>query len=704
MKNGGDRTQPIFKNVEYKQSLKNVVLPDVKRTINCGSKKHPKEYLLLYCGYDCETTQARTMDGWQGAVYMHQLSIAASCDVCYVYLLRTWAEILSIFDMIKQHYKLSLERRIIVWDANLSFEFSFLQHRFTWQEVFAKEERQPLMACTDGIDFREALTISGGGLAYLAKAYCYTQKAVNDLDYAIPRNCSTMLTTQELGYCIADVLILAEFSYIMFRDYIIKNHKIPMTKTGILAEKNRKRLDKACRAKKDYGASKAAYNTYIMSAFPDHQTYNEWYTYLFRGGYVHANCVFAGILNKGVDMYDITSSYPSVMLTDYVPVTPFETVPFDEKHLKDKCCIMFVTFYGIRSTTDHSIESKNKIIECSGAEWDNGRLICADMVCVMLTELDYDTYTKFYKWDKMIVHEFQTAKRGKLPQFLRENLLESYIKKNELKSAGLGETKEYEVTKAEVNSYYGLTVKRLRLDTITYDNKIGWTTKKLDKDYGKEVDKAILLPQWGIWITAHARHNLLSMVYRLTKAGVHCIYSDTDSIKLIADYDEKTDTWSTNKKAAKIIRAYNIRREKHLRKRGYRSKFVSGLGSFDYEKPRRPVWLKTLGAKRYIIYDGKEIKATIAGLPKDAIKFHGGNVLDTFDFFSENGMFLDTSESLKKTTNYTDYAYKLYINGEWMEELSGVAIYDIPFSLRLSDDYAAYLWRKKEQARIGFTA
>ena len=690
------RQQPIFKKVEFKCSLNNVVLPDPSRTINCGSKRHPKEYLKLYCGYDCETSKVRTLDGWQGAVYMHQFSIAASCEVCYVYLLRTWAEILELFDRIKQYYNLSPERRIIIWDANLSFEFSFLQHRLVWDEVFAKEERQPLLASSGGMEFRECLTISGGSLAYLAKTYCYTQKAVNDLDYKVPRNCHTPLTTQELGYCIADVLILAEFSYVLFKDFIIPLHKIPMTKTGILSDKNKRRFDKECKQKKDYGGTKDAYHEYIRRSFPDHQTYCEWYTYLFRGGYVHANAIFAGVAlgldtEKGVDMWDITSSYPSVMLIDYVPVTPFERAAWDEKHLKDKCCILFVTFYGLKSKTDHSIESKNKIIEEKGAKFDNGRLISADMVRVMLTELDYRVYTMFYKWDKMTVHDFQIAKRGKLPDFLRANLLESYLKKNKLKSTGQKETQEYEVTKEEVNTFYGLTVKRLRLDTITFDNKYGWTTKKLDKDYGKEVDKALLLAQWGIWITAHARHNILAMIYKLTCAGVNCVYSDTDSVKFVA-----------NKKADKIIKAYNIRREKHLRKRGYRSAYISGLGSFDKEN-KEPVIFKTLGAKRYIVYDGKDIKATIAGLPKGAIKFHG-DIKDTFGFFSENGMFLDTNDSLKKTTNYTDSAYDLYIAGEWMHEESGVAIYEIPFSLKLSDDYAAYLWQCKERARIGFMA
>lgn len=691
MKKDTTRKRPIFKKLVIHRSLKNIVLPDPKRYVNVGSRKHRKDYLLLYCGYDCETTTVRTPDGWKSAVYIHQFSIAADNEVCHIYLLRTWDEIMDLFDQIRKHYDLSTERRIIIWDANLSFEFSFLQHRFRWDEVFAKEERQPLLASSGGLDFRECLSISGGSLAYLAKTYCYTQKAKGDLDYSILRNTHTPLTVTEEGYCIADVLILAEFSYMIYKTIIIKYRHIPLTKTGILLSDLKKRYTRTCRALDPYGAHKAAYERFIMEAYPGEEEYKDWFTWLFRGGYVHSNAIFTAVVLKNVMMWDITSSYPSVMLCDYVPVSAFKKDKFSAEALRTKCCIIYARFRKIRITTPHSIESKNKIIACENAVYDNGRLVSADILEVALTEIDWKIYTLFMTWDSVEICDFETAKRGKLPGFLREKMLECYTKKQKLKAEGKSDTTEYKVAKSDVNSMYGATVKRLRLDTITYDNEIGWKTQKHDKDFTKEKEKSILLPQFGIWITAHARYNLLSVIHELTKAGVDCIYSDTDSIKYI-----------DHPAAARIIKKYNRRRAKLLKKRGYRSDFIRGLGEYDCETPDGPVTFKTLGAKRYIFYDGKEISATIAGLPKSAIKFHG-NPEDTFDFFSDEGMFLDCKESLKKTTSYSDYAYSLYINGEWMEELSGVAIYEIPFTLTLSASYASYIKKMQEIRRVGFT-
>lgn len=707
MKKETNRKRPIFKSIQFKRDLSNVVLPEPSRTVNIGSREHHKDYLLLYCGYDCETTTVRTPDGWQSAVYMHQLSIAADNDVCYVYLLRTWDEIMQLFSIIKDHYNLSKERRIIIWDFNLSYEFSFLQFRFEWDEVFAKEERQPLLASTGGIDFREAQAISGGNLAHLAKEYCYTQKAVGDLDFKKLRNYHTILTQQELGYMIADVVILAEFSYMIYKKIIIPSKYIPLTRTGIFGQDIKKRYKKLSNNLDKYGAHSKVYRKWIRDCFPDKDTYYEWFNFLFRGGYVHANAAYSGVRLRrdqglGVRMWDITSSYPAEMLTGYVPCSKFVRTEYNRKDLLSKCCIIYARFINIRITTCHSIESKNKIISFSDdTKWDNGRLVSSSEIYVCLSEIDLKIYTMFMKWDRMVIHDFYTAKRGKLPKFLTEKMLDCYTKKQKLKKEGKSDTPEYTIYKADTNTGYGYCCKRIRIDTITYINEKGWDVKKLDKDFDKERDKQLLLPQFGIWITAGARFSLLSVAKKLDDAGVQCCYFDTDSIKYIE-----------HPSAERIIKAYNKKKAKHLKRRGYRSEYLKGLGEYMNETPDKKdadgnimpgsglVDFKTLGAKRYLTYDGKDLKATIAGLPKNALRFHGSPD-DTFDFFSESGMFLDCGDSMKKTTVYHDYEYSIYIDGEWMTEKSGVAIYEIPFTLRLADSYNQYIQSLRERARIG---
>ena len=55
--------------------------------------------------------------------------------------------------------------------------------------------------------------------------------------------------------------------------------------------------------------------------------------------------------------------------------------------------------------------------------------------------------------------------------------------------------------------------------------------------YYEEIKKLVLLPQWGVYVTSHARNILLSMVYEISqncKGNIDdIVYNDTDSIKLL---------------------------------------------------------------------------------------------------------------------------------------------------------------------------
>ena len=612
---------------------------------------------------------------------------------------------MAFLERIRAYYGLSEEKRLIIWVANLSFEFSFLQHRLEWSEIFAKDMYQPLLAGSSGLDFREALSISGGNLDNLAKTYCYTKKLVGDLDYKKPRNYDTQLTKEELNYINNDVIILAEFSRWIFQKYIRPRHYIPMTKTGILLQNVKKRFEIRSKELDPFHNSEHAYKHYIQDLFPDQDTYFEWFKYLFRGGYVHANCVYSDIdMNAyDTDMEDITSSYPASMLLGYVPVSKFSRVSWDPKYLKSKCCIIYAAFYNIRSTTQHSIESKNKIIEVgSGATWDNGRLIsCKTCIFVALTELDFATYKQYYTWDYMEIHDFYISDRGTLPRFLLDNMLEAYKTKQALKASGKQDTIDYVLAKSDVNVHYGALVKRIRLDTIVYENG-SWDRKKQDKDFTKESSKTLLLPQWGIWITATSRRWLLDTVYKMEQAmkkepyTAHVYYCDTDSIK-----------FKRSEKASKIIKNFNRLQAKRLKNRGFRSDLLRGIGCFSSELHKDEngnkiyVRFKTLGAKRYLYSDGKEVKATVAGMPKTAINRIGMSIDEIFEAFNKEGFCLSCEESGKITPIHTDEPYSLYVNGQWMEEESGVALKETTFTLSLKDEYKGLIEQMTDAIRNG---
>ena len=424
----------------------------------------------------------------------------------------------------------------------------------------------------------------------------------------------------------------------------------------------------------------ASYKDLIKTAFPSENTYQMWFRYLFRGGFVHSNFTLTNQVLSGVKCYDITSSYPARMNLSYYPVTPFKDAKFSPDLLKTHCCIMVVTFYNIRTTTMHSIESLHKAINYDDVKVDNGRIYRASMLQVMLTELDLFNYKMFYQWDKLIINSFQVAERGNLPLFIRRVLNKHYLYKASLKAQGLSDTPEYAIAKSGVNAGFGLMVTRISLDKVTIDEHGDWITDKVAVNFKEEIEKQFLLPQWGIYVSAHARHQLLTMVKRITsKCGNIVIYCDTDSIKALYHPDISGIIENYNNYIANELKAHKLTHEA-----------FHDLGMFDDEYKNKTVTrFKTLGAKRYLTeIDNAKIKATIAGLPKNTIHNIKGDVFEEFDI---DGMRIEAEYSDKLTTCYNDeYTEDLIDDGTTvmlMSELSSVALYEIPFTLVTDKEY-----------------
>lgn len=583
-------------------------------------------------------------------------------------LCRKWIDIQYVIREMEKYARVH-GGKFFVWIANESFEFQFFRTRIRIKSAFAKKSRQPLYFNTARIHFADALAITGGSLAHLAKNYTKSQKAVGDLDYSIPRSWKTPLTEQEKNYCFTDTEILSEFSDYIFSEYVDRGRQIPYTQTGIIRSEVKEAADNTPGAKQfirdSYPASRKEYDALMRD--------------LFRGGYTHACCVMANITHRDVFGVDLTSSYPAVMLQAYFPMSRF--IPIDiqcdgkritDPVLESHCVMMVCDFWDIECTTMHTIESKHKIIQESDARYDNGRLIKAKHIRVHLTELDYDTYTKFYKWSKMTVACGKAAARGRLPKYLREPLLRWYLKKQKLKAAGLDDTPEYRIAKAMVNSFYGLCVQRLRFISPIYDTKLQrWDETKKEKSYVAACKNSVLLPQWGIWVTAHARHRITDMIFRIDGAperryDPHVLYCDTDSIYFLGDH------WSAIAEYNAEIAIFNQELPPECADLGQFDKI--GSGHF----PR----FRTIGAKRYIKeLDDGEIKATVAGLDGKAyVKKFGKRA---FEKFNLDGFLIAAGESKKLTSIYIDGPTDDIIDGTPMHENSCIALCDIDFKLSI---------------------
>lgn len=631
------------------------------------------DYLILHCGFDIETTTLNETTAW---CYIWQFGILNDASIQHVIKGRYLEDFISLINMfynICNDYK----SHLIIWVANLSHEFQWIKKLIHYTGGFFKDRGKPFYIIHRGlIEFREALTFNGNSLKKLAENVCNTQKCVGDLDYSVIRTPSTELSPLEESYCDNDVIILSEFSKWFFDKWILPYNYIPVSIQNVI------RHDIKQRSLSGFYKNTKQLKRTIQTALPSEELYNFFMKWVFRGGYCHGNIKYTGILLKEdmqIGSWDFTSSYPAKMEHAYYPYK-FRAVEFNEKYLKTHCVIMYVTFYNVTNKTNHSIESKSKCINLINPLIDNGRILKAKEMTVAITELDYDIYTKFYHWDKMTVHKCWIASKIKLPRYILENMEQYYTLKNELKNNG----QDYAFEKSVVNSHYGVLITRavlqnLELNTDTFDYDV------IDNDtWYDKLSNSPLLPQWGIYITAHARHSLLNTVYEIETSPTNSevLYCDTDSIKVTYYHECKYIFDKYNEKI------YNINK-KICEKNNLNYEHYRDLGAFDFEGELFK--LKYLGAKRYIYVhynkkkNKKEIMQTVAGLGKTTLyemsqKAHLHN--KRYNIFKEftNHMFISENKILMKPL---ETAVDIMYNGEHIFSESGFATTYSDFTMKI---------------------
>lgn len=644
----------------------------------CGKIK----YINCYSGFDIETSTVNDFS----FMYKWQLSIKVddylNKKTQYVISGRKWGEFINILNRLQDYFELSKSNRMIIWVANLSYEFQFMRKWLNITDGFFREKRKPFYIIhNDCIEFREALNFVGNSLKKLAENVCNTQKCVGDLDYNIIRDYDTVLSEKEEEYCDNDVIILSEFSEWYFKKYIYERHFAPVS---IQSDIRRQLKDKAS---VDYNIKELRKN--IMSAMPSEKLYNIMMSSVFRGGYVHANYKYVGkTLDKSYKMgsWDYTSSYPGEMEHKYMPYKfiRIENDMFNDDLLKKKCCIIIVTFKNIVNKTNHSIESKSKCIELECPLIDNGRVLKAKKMTVALTELDYMIYKKFYKWSEKEIKCLYVADKIKLPNYLLSTLETPYTNKSILKS----QHKNYAYEKSVVNSNYGVLVTKRQVDEIKYNNNTSEYDIEEGQDYYSYCRNSVTLPQWGIWITSHARFKICSMIFAIensitknekSNTRSEVIYCDTDSLK-VTHYKEVEHLINEyNKMTMEINKAMCKKRELPF-------EYFNDLNCLDFEGEIKT--FKTLGAKRYIYVDkNNKIHQTIAGLPKDTLlrvaknqHLKSKNRYNIFKEFDNNMTIYDTNKLCAK---YNDEEKAIFYNNNYIYEKSNVALCHVDFNLKI---------------------
>lgn len=542
-----------------------------------------------------------------------------------VYYGRTWEELKNF--LIRLDYYNNAKK--IIFIHNLSFEFQYLKSIFKFKNVVARKKHK-VMKCEMedfNIEMHCTYMMSNCALQLLPKIFMLpVEKKVGDLDYTLLRTPATTLTEKELGYCEYDCLVIYYYIKRELETYV-RVDKIPITSTG-----------KVRRELKDLVSNDWDYKRKVKKSINiDPHIYNLLQE-AFAGGYTHSNWIYTDEIQKNIESWDFTSSYPYILVSHQFPSNEFQKCNIRTRNqmLKRFAYLLVVEFKKIKCKYYNNFISQSKCSKIVKGVYDNGRIIEADSITITLTDVDFYFILDTYKFDSYEIQESYYSCYDYLPKQFIEFVLEKYVNKTKLKNVE-GLEVEYAKEKNKFNALYGMSVTNIIRDEVLYDNETDWDEKELTNEQiieklNEEKKKAFLSFAYGVWVTAYARSNLLKNVIKLDDKVVYC---DTDSMKLKEGYDKSViDDYNkfVVKKLQYISKILDIPFEKFAPKDIKGEKHI--LGVFDNDGKYDE--FITQGAKKYAYtkwidkekikedtnvqeIKGKKAKVleiTVAGVPK----------------------------------------------------------------------------------------
>ena len=501
-----------------------------------------------------------------------------------------------------------------------------------------------------GIIFKDSLILSQKGLERWAEELDVEhKKAVGLWDYDRFRGQSGGFTPEELEYIEHDTLALVE-CLDRFRIQLRKKvYSIPLTCTGIIREETRKE-----------GKKNRARNRFERMA-PDFELYRKLLA-VYHGGFTHNNRHAAGWLWPDAEAiargdlptcYDFSSSYPFRMLVDLYPRERFRRIgdkldPAEVLRYADSTAFVFKLILVRPELKDYRNPMPclqlSKTITNVNSMTDNGRILAADYVEIYLNEVDLSLIASQYTWEAAFCVDVYAASKGPLPRWFRDLVYKCYNDKCKLKG---GDPVEYALSKAKLNSLYGMCCSKSIRPVIVEDYKTGEfreTEILSEEDYQKYLDNYnnILPYFWGVWVTSYAQAALFALgaCVKPEAEGGLWLYSDTDSVYALG--------WDPDK-----LSAYNEDQKERLRAAGYGPVIVDGREFWPGVAELDGIYKEFIGlhSKCYAVrkMDGK-IKITVAGVPKKGAVCLG----DDLSKFKDG--FIFPGEETGKLTHY--YLYR----------------------------------------------
>ena len=512
-----------------------------------AEKKHSKVSNQIIT-FDIETTSLfEYPDGWRcfrpgldpsfyagrqkaAVPYIWMFGIEARSGEFMSYYGRDFKKVADVLLLISSPY-----RKKIIYIHNAAFEFQFLRdifedHGWTVEHMLARSTRKPIAWTIKelNIEFRCSYMLTGLSLEKAAAEYTDEKKRVGDLIYTVPRSPLTPLTDTELGYCEMDVITLCKI-IAAYRKQYGNIKRIPYTLTGEV----RKEL-------KTY----MPFNEILKVA----KKTPDMYVYLllmkaFQGGITHACYIYAGKTLHDIISGDMASAYPAAMLAEKFPMSRWIRVPPDvaQRSNHDKWAVLYhVKYYNIESKIMNRYILGSKALHARGMDLDNGRVIRADEIELVLTDVDYDIISNCYNYSDIEYIETYVNRKDYLPRPIIDYVLMLYERKTKLKGVK-GSEDLYRRSKSRINSLFGCCCTNILKQTTVYENN-DWNNMQFNEKFIQEkLDELkhsrgnCFSYSWGVWITAYCRRRTWAIVSTLdpSRVGIDkgSVYYDTDSCK-----------------------------------------------------------------------------------------------------------------------------------------------------------------------------
>lgn len=638
------------------------------------SKKRGITYLEIPCAFDIETTNIYEKDANGNIItekrpfaFMYHWQFCINNEVCFG---RTWEEFQILLNELSRRMDLDNHRHLVIWCHNLHFEFQFFRRFVKIIDGFYKEDRAPLKVVIDGgIEFRDSYILSNMSL----QKFCENEPGVihyklsgDDYDYDKIRTPKTEMTDYELAYCYNDVRGLVECIASRMKEDTLA--QMPMTSTGYVRRDARNAIRKNKKNRQIFKACALSPELYTQCRAA------------FRGGDTHANIRMADQILHDVDSYDIQSSYPACMMINKFPSSAFfkiKTSTFFNRDLSDYALLLHVRFCDVKYIGACGIPYI-ALAKCTALTSDriidNGRVLYAGIVEMIITDIDLEIILSEYNFSDMYINSVYASRYAPLNDEYKSVIMEYFTGKTALKGVP-GKEYEYMKSKNKLNALYGMMCQRIDHDQTTYDGHDFVTTaavldEQIEKYYKSH--NSFLSYQHGVWVTAHARKRLRDMLQTVRKDVVYC---DTDSIKCINGHIEDFEKKNMQlQEEAKNAGAYAEDKNGN----------VQYMGVWEHEtKKEKYSEFKTLGSKKYVYMQGDHCVSTVAGVNKrTGSDFFYKYGIDKF----KNGTIIKNSGHLTAFYN-DDEIHTIEINGEKITTAANLALVDNTYTLGVTDEY-----------------